>query len=176
MAFLPDNRRDDEFIKIFRRLPFDHIFAGLLHTRGACINQKDSKGYSPVLFSARIGNVQALSWLQVRGADLEAVDTLGSSALHIAAINSNLDTVAWLLQYTKLGPNPKNKIGSFFLFFVFLFFCFFIYFFSIRFAHTRERAAAAFRISHISLSLTFSLSSSFAHNDIYKQDVHHSTG
>ena len=115
MAFLPDNRRDDEFIKIFRRLPFDHIFAGLLHTRGACVSQKDKKGYSPVLFSARIGNVQALSWLQVRGADLEAVDNLGSSALHIAAINSNIDAVAWLLQHTRLGPNPKNKIGSFFV-------------------------------------------------------------
>ena len=156
MAFLPDNRRDDEFIKIFRRLPFDHIFAGLLHTRGACINQKDSKGYSPVLFSARIGNVQALSWLQVRGADLEAVDTLGSSALHIAAINSNLDTVAWLLQYTKLGPNPKNKIGSFFCF---LFFCFFVFLFIFfQYAltqHTRESRRLSY-LSHFTLTHIFS--------------------
>ena len=140
MAFLPDNRRDDEFIKIFRRLPFDHIFAGLLHTRGACVSQKDKKGYSPVLFSARIGNVQALSWLQVRGADLEAVDNLGSSALHIAAINSNIDAVAWLLQHTRLGPNPKNKIGSFCCCCCCCCCCFSNW----RFEHTRERERTAF--------------------------------
>ena len=140
MAFLPDNRRDDEFIKIFRRLPFDHIFAGLLHTRGACVSQKDKKGYSPVLFSARIGNVQALSWLQVRGADLEAVDNLGSSALHIAAINSNIDAVAWLLQHTRLGPNPKNKIGSFCCCCCCCCCCFSNW----RFEHTRERERIAF--------------------------------
>ena len=112
MAFLPDNRRDDEFIKIFRRSPFDHIFAGLLKQRGAKCNQQDKKGYYPFLFAARLGDVKALSWLKTHKANLECVDNLGSSALHIAAINGRLEAVRWLLRNTKLGPNPRNKIGA----------------------------------------------------------------
>jgi hypothetical protein len=112
MAFLPDNRRDDEFRKIFRRIPFDHIFAGVLKSRGANVNLKDRKGYSPLLFSSRLGDVKALSWLKTHRANLEEVDPLGSSALHIAAINGRLEAVEWLLRHTKLGANPRNTIGA----------------------------------------------------------------
>ena len=116
MTHLPDARRDDEFIKIFRRSPFDHIFAGLLQSRGANVNKKDSKGYSPLLFAARIGEVSALTWLKTFKADMNARDNLGSSALHVAAINGRLDAVRWLLRSTAgggagLDPNARNTIG-----------------------------------------------------------------
>jgi ankyrin repeat protein len=117
MTHLPDARRDDEFIKIFRRSPFDHIFAGLLQSRGAKVNKKDNKGYPPLLFAARIGEVSALTWLKTFKADMNARDNLGSSALHVAAINGRLDAVRWLLRSTAgggagLDPNARNKIGA----------------------------------------------------------------
>ena len=112
MTHLPDNRRDDEFVKIFRRTPFDHIFAGLLHSRGANVDKKDSKGWSPLLFSARIGEVAALSWLKMFKANMNATDNLGSSALHVASINGNLKAITWLLQNTQIDPNCTNTIGA----------------------------------------------------------------
>ena len=110
--FLPDRRRDDEFIKIFRRAPFDHIFAGLLLSRGANVNSKANDGYSPLLFAARIGEVSAMSWLKARKADMHATDKLGSSALHVACINGKVDAVRWLLEVARLDPNVTNTIGA----------------------------------------------------------------
>ncbi len=111
--YLPDGRRDDEFLRVFRRKGrFDHIFATLLYQRGADPDRKDRKGWAPVLFSARKNSIQGLSWLKSVGADLCARDNLGTSALHIAAIQSNVESVKWLLEHSGLGPDPKNSIGA----------------------------------------------------------------
>ena len=111
--YLPDSRRDDEFLRCFRRKGrFDHIFASLLHARGADPDRKDKKGWPPVLFSARKNSVEGLSWLKSKGANLSARDNLGSSALHVAAIGSNIEAVKWLLRESDLGPDPKNSIGA----------------------------------------------------------------
>jgi hypothetical protein len=111
--YLPDGRRDDEFLRVFRRKGrFDHIFASLLHQRGADPDRKDRKGWAPVLFSARKDSIEGLSWLKSVGANLDARDDLGTSALHVAAIQSNVKSVKWLLEHAGLGPDPKNSIGA----------------------------------------------------------------
>ena len=110
--YLPDNRRDEEFIRCFRRPRFDGIFARLLVTRGADPNRKDRSGWCPVLYASRVGNVSALTFLKVNKADLSARENLGSSALHVAAINGREGAVRWLLKHSDLGPNPVNKIGA----------------------------------------------------------------
>ena len=113
--YLPDRRRDDEFLRVFRRKgKFDHIFATLLYQRGADPDRKDrnGKGWPPVLYSARKNSIEALSWLKSNGANLEARDTLSTSALHVAAIQSNFEAVKWLLEHSGLGPDPRNSIGA----------------------------------------------------------------
>ena len=62
---------------------------------GANINSRDAQGVSPLM----LANVEILSTLLQRGADLSSTDYLGRSALHHAASRGDLDTVLQLLGF-----------------------------------------------------------------------------
>ena len=95
--YLPDGR-DDEFLRVAFARKFDHIFATLLYQRGADPIGRTGRGKGGRPSSgARKNSIEALSWLKSNGANLEARDTLSTSALHVAAIQSNLEAVKWLL-------------------------------------------------------------------------------
>ncbi|XP_037622252.1 glutaminase liver isoform, mitochondrial isoform X1 [Sebastes umbrosus] len=74
----------------------------------------ESEGYQimNVLLAAFKGDVQALRRYFLSGADVNAVDYDGRSALHVAAAEGHAEVIRFLLQNTGANPALKDRWGS----------------------------------------------------------------
>ncbi|XP_074489499.1 glutaminase liver isoform, mitochondrial isoform X1 [Sebastes fasciatus] len=74
----------------------------------------ESEGYQimNVLLAAFKGDVQAMRRYFLSGADVNAVDYDGRSALHVAAAEGHAEVIRFLLQNTGANPALKDRWGS----------------------------------------------------------------
>jgi hypothetical protein len=77
---------------------------------GAAINEKDARGYSPLMLAVYAGNREAAEMLLRRGADPQATDLGGNSILMGAAFKGHLDLVRRLLQ-AGVDVEARNHAG-----------------------------------------------------------------
>ena len=79
---------------------------------GADANERDGEGQTPVMAAASWGHAEAVSVLvREGGADVNAADDAGDTALHEAARADELDALLALLD---LGcdKDPRNTLGA----------------------------------------------------------------
>ena len=83
----------------------------LLVEKGANVNARDCKGYSPLITASQYGNAALVTYLISRGADLDAEDNNGDNALHWAVFKAHPDVTRLLILF---GINPKviDKFGQ----------------------------------------------------------------
>lgn len=62
------------------------------------LNGRDDEGWSPVMYAASNGQLEALQLLAGMGANLNVIDTQGRSLLHIAAGFGHTHIISWLLE------------------------------------------------------------------------------
>ena len=72
------------------------LLARLLE-QGYSINERDHRGYAPLMLAAYAGNLEALDFLLSRGADPNTSDLFGNTALMGAAFKGYLPIVLRLL-------------------------------------------------------------------------------
>ena len=77
--------------------PNAHRVCRLLVERGADINSKDDKGFTPLHWSAKTGGKDVVQFLISRGAEINAVDNSGTTALQMAKDQGHKDVVNVLL-------------------------------------------------------------------------------
>ena len=87
--------------------------ASLLATlldQGCSINERDERGYAPLMLAAYAGNLEALDFLLSRGADPNTADLFGNTALMGAAFKGYVPIVLRLLS-AGADPNTMNHGG-----------------------------------------------------------------
>lgn len=77
----------------------------------SCFLLNAGVGHSAVHWCAAKGNSVALRWLLARGADVNATNNAGSTALHAAASNGQVHCCAILFQTAGINPNIENDDG-----------------------------------------------------------------
>ena len=79
-------------------------------TRGLDINEKNHKGYSPLMIAVYRGNLDAAKLLLGKGADPNSTDFSGNTVLMGAAFQGDVEMVMLLLQ-RGARKNSKNHTG-----------------------------------------------------------------
>lgn len=88
---------------------------GLLIARGANVNHAtDVDGTTPLMYAAKSGSLDAVKTLLAQGAKIDAVDKVGSNALHYAVLGGKKDIAEELIkrdskliaQTTNVGISP----------------------------------------------------------------------
>ena len=64
-----------------------------------------------LLFAAKAGDVTALRSLHMQGADMEAADYDGRTALHLAAAEGHIEAVKFILEVGQVAPEPTDRWG-----------------------------------------------------------------
>ncbi len=77
---------------------------------GAAIDERDARGYSPLMLAAYAGNTEAFDYLLARGADPNTADLAGNSALMGAAFKGHRSMVEKLLA-AGADATAKNQAG-----------------------------------------------------------------
>ncbi|KMT09005.1 hypothetical protein BVRB_6g137130 [Beta vulgaris subsp. vulgaris] len=76
------------------------------------IHDKDNEGYGIVHFAALSGHLDIARFVIDNGADIDVVNYLGETALHLAAIDINGTEVAKMLVVHGADVNAKDKFGN----------------------------------------------------------------
>ncbi len=77
---------------------------------GAAIDERDGRGYSPLMLAAYGGHAEAFDFLLGRGADPNTADLAGNSVLMGAAFKGHRAMVTKLLA-AGADPTTKNQAG-----------------------------------------------------------------
>jgi ankyrin repeat protein len=80
-----------------------------LLAQGACVDFRDWRGRSPILFAAIGGNLSALQILRESGGDVNAVDRDGNGIIHFAVMHRRMMILIWAGLATSLPISPRNK-------------------------------------------------------------------
>lgn len=83
----------------------------LLATCSSHINERDAKGYSPLMYAAYHAHEHAVKLLLSHGADPDSKDTAGNSILMGVAFKGHTQ-IARLLLEAGASPNARNKHGQ----------------------------------------------------------------
>ena len=78
----------------------------------AYINQKNSKGYNALLYSAFRGNLGIFKKLMELGADINATNFSGLNALHLASQGNHPNIIVYLIEKCGFDINSKDINGS----------------------------------------------------------------
>jgi ankyrin repeat protein len=73
---------------------------------------RDEKGYTPLIWAARKGNVAMCALLMLKGADVNAVNKWNNTALHWAAYGGHASVVAYLLRKGAKTNIQENQKGN----------------------------------------------------------------
>ncbi|XP_076312717.1 ankyrin repeat and SOCS box protein 15-like [Tachypleus tridentatus] len=96
---------------IIRCAPLDEI--RILLACGAKVNEPVTQGLRPIHYAAYQHYTEAVNLLLVRGSDVDAMDEVGYTALHLCSERGYYDLVTLLIKhqarvsYTHLGPNDE---------------------------------------------------------------------
>ena len=71
----------------------------------------DGEAATPFIHAAFMGNLELLRWLRERGADIDAQDRNGWSALHFAIQENRFDIVQWLVEHGA-AIEPQDSYGN----------------------------------------------------------------
>jgi ankyrin repeat protein len=82
------------------------LIEALLADDRSNIDERDARGYSPLMFAAYTGSLEAAQLLLARGADPNGTDFAGNSILMGAAFKGHLPLVQCLLAH---GADPKHR-------------------------------------------------------------------
>jgi ankyrin repeat protein len=78
----------------------------------AYINQKNSKGYNALLYSAFRGNLEIFNKLMENGADISSTNSSGLNALHLAAQGNFPNIIIFLIEKYGFDINSKDNKGN----------------------------------------------------------------
>ena len=76
------------------------------------INQKNSKGYNALLYSAFRGNLQIFNKLMENGADISSTNSSGLNVLHLAAQGNFPNIIIFLVEKFGFDINSKDNKGN----------------------------------------------------------------
>jgi hypothetical protein len=82
----------------------------VLAEHGARVNDKSNTGFTPLMFVARQGDLEAATQLLNRGADVNAVSSDGSTPLLVATVRGHVDLA---LTFLDRGANPNVDQAGF---------------------------------------------------------------
>ncbi len=77
----------------------------------ALVNTPDRHGCTPSMLAAANGQLAALKILKAAGADMQAIDSQGNNALHMAAIAGEIVTMIWLVTEGEMALESQNARG-----------------------------------------------------------------
>ena len=72
------------------------------------INQRDNRGYTPIMYATHLGDKHFLEFLLDKGADINVKNSNGipNPLIYAVSVKENVDTVAFLLKH---GADPNIK-------------------------------------------------------------------
>jgi ankyrin repeat protein len=76
------------------------------------INQKNTKGYNALLYSAFRGNLEIFTKLMESGADLSITNSSGLNALHLASQGNFQNIIVYLVEKYGIDINSKDNKGN----------------------------------------------------------------
>ena len=76
------------------------------------INQKNSKGYNALLYSAFRGNLEIFTKLVDSGADISITNSSGLNALHLASQGNYPNIIVYLVEKYGIDINAKDNKGN----------------------------------------------------------------
>ncbi len=76
------------------------------------INQKNSKGYNALLYSAFRGNLEIFKKLMELGANINETNSSGLNALHLAVQGNHPNIIVYLMEKCRFDINSKDINGS----------------------------------------------------------------
>jgi uncharacterized protein len=79
--------------------------------KGIDVNAKDSEGYTPLHFAARMKSVEVIRLLLANGADVDVVNSKGITPLHATLLQKPFDVYATRLLLDS-GANPDHAIEN----------------------------------------------------------------
>lgn len=105
--FLSISRKNFSNIK-FSKL--ETAVVKLLYENGLFdVNEKDSKGWTPLICAVNDANLDLAAYFIPKGADINAADNEGKTALILSAENGYLDNVDWLLAHGASAQKLDNQ-------------------------------------------------------------------
>ena len=82
----------------------------LIKDYGFDVNRRDEKQYTPLHHAASQGNIEAINILIRNGAQKDAVDAYGGTALDMAAANGQVPTLVSLMRNHGMDPNSMRGL------------------------------------------------------------------
>ena len=76
------------------------------------INQKNSKGYNALLYSAFRGNLEIFKKLMELGANINETNSSGLNVLHLAVQGNHPNIIVYLMEKCRFDINSKDINGS----------------------------------------------------------------
>eukprot|EP00735_Rhodelphis_limneticus_P003675 TRINITY_DN15176_c0_g1::TRINITY_DN15176_c0_g1_i1::g.30601::m.30601 TRINITY_DN15176_c0_g1::TRINITY_DN15176_c0_g1_i1::g.30601 ORF type:complete len:566 (-),score=131.36,sp/Q52T38/ZDH22_ARATH/29.62/8e-55,zf-DHHC/PF01529.15/2.8e-37,Ank_2/PF12796.2/4.4e-06,Ank_2/PF12796.2/1.6e-11,Ank_2/PF12796.2/1.5e-13,Ank_4/PF13637.1/9.2e-06,Ank_4/PF13637.1/4.5e-09,Ank_4/PF13637.1/5e-06,Ank_4/PF13637.1/1.5e-13,Ank_4/PF13637.1/0.38,Ank_4/PF13637.1/1.2e+04,Ank_5/PF13857.1/0.0068,Ank_5/PF13857.1/3.1e-06,Ank_5/PF13857. len=105
-----DRRRPIHWACTAGQLPVLHFM--LNEVDNLDLNEKDRRGYTPLITATQFGHTTAVGYLLKKGADPCLVDNTGDSPLHWAAFKGHEELVTFLLAYVGLDVNERDEAGQ----------------------------------------------------------------
>lgn len=109
----PDAReREDAAAGLFEAIEAgDVVRVRKLLARKPDLNALHSSGMPLMVYAAGWGSLEVMTHLAIRGCSVDAADTRGNTALHLAAVRGFDDVVRWLLK-KRIPVDVTNRAGQ----------------------------------------------------------------
>ncbi|XP_011870346.1 PREDICTED: ankyrin repeat domain-containing protein 16-like isoform X2 [Vollenhovia emeryi] len=83
----------------------------LVSSNANLLNARDSSGSSPLHEAVKHGNLNAAKCIISLGADVNLVDNIGQTILHVAALTDNAEAVEYILEHNLIDANCEAFFG-----------------------------------------------------------------
>lgn len=83
----------------------------LVTWNASLLNAQDSSGSSPLHEAVKNGKLNAAKCILNLGADVNLVDNVGQTILHIAALTGNAEAVEYILERSLIDVNCEATFG-----------------------------------------------------------------
>lgn len=103
---------------LYQFSPIDAAFHGhegviklLVASSASVLNARDSSGSSPLHEAMKSGNLNAARCIVHLGADVNIIDNVGQTILHVAALTGNAQAVEYILERNLIDVNREALFG-----------------------------------------------------------------